>query len=160
MKLTKKLTDSFNAQIKAEMWSSNLYLSMYVYFKDKGLDGCAHWMKKQAEEELEHAHKLIDYGIMRDGEIKVSLIDAVPGAWESPLAVFEHVYKHECHVSELIDNLMDTAISEGDKATQEFLRWFILEQVEEEDTVKGILDKFEIYGVHGLFSIDHDLGKR
>lgn len=160
MELTKKLTKAFNDQINAEMWSSNLYLSMAVYFMDMGLDGCAHWMKKQSEEELEHANKLIDYGVKRGGKIVIGSIDAVPSEWESPLAVFEQVYKHECHVSELIDKLMDVAIAENDKATQEFLRWFITEQVEEEESAKSILDKFNVFGVHGLFSIDHDLGKR
>lgn len=160
MNLTKKLTDAFNEQIKAEMWSSNLYLSMAVYFMDYGLTGCAHWMKKQAEEEMEHAHKLIDYAVQREGKVKISQIDAVPTDWENPEEVFKHVYKHECHVSELIDNLMDLAIKEKDKATQEFLRWFITEQIEEEDTAKGILDKFRVFGVHGLYCVDHDLGKR
>ncbi len=160
MTLTKKLSDAFNEQIKAEMWSSNLYLSMAIYFMDAGLEGCANWMKKQAAEELEHAHKLIDYSSQRGGKAVVSQIDAVPGEWEGPQAVFEQVYKHECHVSELIDKLMDIAISENDKATQDFLWWFVKEQVEEEDTAKKILDKFNIYGVHGLYAIDKELGKR
>ncbi len=160
MTLTKKLTDAFNEQIKAEMWSSNLYLSMAIFLKDMGLDGCSHFMKMQAQEELEHAHKLIDYGIMRDGKIKLSAIDAVPSEWESPMDVFENVYKHEVHVSELIDKLMDLAIEENDKATQEFLRWFINEQVEEEDTAKSILDMFNVYGAHGLYCVDRKLGKR
>ncbi|MDR1156596.1 MAG: ferritin [Bacteroidales bacterium] len=160
MNLTKKLSDAFNEQIKAEMWSSNLYLSMAVYFMDAGLDGCAHWMKKQTAEELEHAHKLIDYAVKRGGKAAVSRIDAVPTQWDSPQAVFEHVYQHECHVSELIDKLMDLAIAENDRATQEFLRWFVSEQVEEEENARGILDKFRIFGVHGLYCINHDLGKR
>lgn len=160
MNLTKKLSDAFNEQIKAEMWSSNLYLSMAVYFMDAGLDGCAHWMKKQTAEELEHAHKLIDYSVKRGGKVTIGPIDATPDKWESPQAVFEQVYKHECHVSELIDKLMDAAIAENDKATQEFLRWFINEQVEEEEAAKAILDKFEIFGNHGLYSINHDLAKR
>lgn len=160
MELTKKLSDAFNEQIKAEMWSSNLYLSMAVYFMDMGLEGCAHWMKKQAAEELEHAHKLIDYAVKRGGKVLISQIDAVPGKWETPQAVFENVYKHELHVSALIDDLMDLAIAENDKATQEFLRWFVTEQVEEEETAKSIIDKFNIFGVHGLYCVDHELGKR
>lgn len=160
MELTKKLTDAFNEQIRAEMWSSNLYLSMAVYFMDMGLDGCAHWMKKQADEETGHARKLIDYGVMRGGKIAIGQIDAVPGEWKGPQAVFEEVYKHECHVSELIDKLMDIAVAEKDKATQEFLRWFVNEQVEEEDSARSIVDKFKIYGVHGLYAIDVELGKR
>lgn len=160
MELTQKLSAAFNEQIKAEMWSSNLYLSMAIHFMDCGLEGCANWMKKQAAEELEHAHKLIDYAIQRGGKVNVSAIDAVPTTWESPLAVFEHVYKHEKHVSELIDKLMDLAIAENDKATQDFLWWFVREQVEEEDNAKKIIDKFNVYGVHGLACIDHELGKR
>lgn len=160
MNLTKKLSDAFNDQIKAEMWSSNLYLSMAVHFMDQGLDGCAHWMKKQAEEEMEHAHKLIDYAVKRGGKVIINQIDAVPTEWESPQAVFEHVYKHELHVSELIDKLMDVAIAENDKATQDFLWWFVREQVEEEESAKAILDKFTNFGVHALFALDHQLGKR
>jgi len=160
MNLSKNLSDAFNEQIKAEMWSSNFYLSMFVYFKDLGLDGCANWMKKQSEEELEHVHKLIEYSIKRGGKVVIEPIDSVPNEWESPLAVFEHTYKHETHVSKLIDNLMDVAIAENDKATQDFLWWFVREQVEEEDSVKAILDKFKIFGVHGLYSVDHELGKR
>lgn len=160
MEFTQKLSDAFNEQIKAEMWSSNLYLSMAVYFMDTGLDGCAHWMKKQTAEELEHAHKLIDYSVKRGGKALVSPIDAVPATWNSPQEVFEHVYRHECYVSELIDQLMDLAVAENDKATQEFLRWFVNEQVEEEENAKGILDKFNIFGVHALYAINHDLGKR
>lgn len=160
MNLSKKLSDAFNDQIKKEMWSSNLYLSMAVHFMNVGLEGCAHWMKKQAEEELEHAHKLIDYAVKRGGDVKIGQIDAVPTAWETPLEVFEQVYKHELSVSESIDKLMDVAIAENDKATQDFLWWFVREQVEEEESAKGIIDKFNIYGVHGLYAIDRELGKR
>ena len=160
MVLTTKLTDAFNEQIQAEMWSSNLYLSMAVYFQNMGLTGCAHWMKKQTKEELEHADKLIEYGIKRGGKIKISQVDVVPETWDSPVAAFEHTYNHELTVSERIDNLMDVAIAENDRATQEFLRWFISEQVEEEDAAKSILDKFAVYGVHGLACIDRELGKR
>lgn len=160
MTLSEKLSNEFNKQINAEMWSSNLYLSMAVYFMNMGLEGCAHWMKKQAEEEMEHAHKLIDYAVKRGGKVVIGQINAVPSEWETPLAVFEFVYKHELHVSDLIDKLMDVAIAENDKATQDFLWWFVREQVEEEESVKSILDKFTIFGVHGLYSINHDLAKR
>jgi ferritin len=160
MNLTKKLEDAFNAQINAEMWSSNLYLAMAVYFMETGLDGCAHWMKKQSEEEMTHAHKLIDYAVKRGGKVMISRIDLVPHEWESPLAVFEKVYKHECYVSELIDKLMDLAIAENDKATQEFLRWFIDEQIEEEEDAKAILDKFTLFGNYALYGIDKELGSR
>jgi len=160
MVFTTKLTDAFNGQIQAEMWSSNMYLSMSVYFQDMGLTGCASWMKKQSQEEMEHAFKLIDFGIMRGGKIKISQVDAVPTEWDSPLAVLEKIYNQELLVSKCIDDLMDLAIAENDKATQEFLRWFVKEQIEEEDSAKSLLDKFNLFGSHALFYLDHELGKR
>lgn len=115
MILSRKLSDALNEQILAEMWSSNLYLSMYIHFSQIGLDGCAHWMKKQSQEELEHAYKMIDYSIQRGGQVKLDQVNVVPTAFGTPLEVFEHVYSHEVHVSELIDKLVDIAHAENDK---------------------------------------------
>ena len=50
--ISEKLQNAINEQITAEMWSSNLYLSMSFYFACEGFDGFAHWMKKQSQEEL------------------------------------------------------------------------------------------------------------
>ena len=109
MILSKELSEALNAQVNAEMWSANLYLSMAVYFKKAGLNGCAHWMEKQFEEENEHAQKMIDYAIERGGDIEIGQINVVPTGWGSPLEVFEHVYSHECKVSEMIDKMVDIA---------------------------------------------------
>ena len=53
--ISDKLQKAINEQIVAEMWSANLYLSMSFYLQREGYDGCATWMKKQSQEELEHA---------------------------------------------------------------------------------------------------------
>ena len=145
MILSKNLSKAFNEQVEAEMWSSNLYLSMSIYFQKAGLNGCAHWMRKQAEEEMEHAHKMIN---------------VVPTAWGTPLEVFEHVYKHEVHVSELIDKMVDIAEADNDHAAKDFLYGFVREQVEEESTAKAIVDKLKMYGEHHAILLDHELGKR
>lgn len=160
MTLSRKLSDALNEQILAEMWSSNLYLSMYIHFAQIGLDDCAHWMKKQSEEELEHAYKMIDYSVKRGGQVKLEQINVVPTAFGTPLEVFEHVYQHEVHVSELIDKLVDIAHAENDKATQDFLWGFVREQVEEEATAKNIVEKLKLYGEHHVAIMDHHLGKR
>ena len=160
MLLSTKLSEAFNAQVNAEMWSSNLYLSMAVYFKKEGLNGFAHWMEKQASEELEHAHKMINYWIDRGGDIMIGQVNVVPTAWGSPVEVFEHVYKHEKYVSELIDKMVDIAEEDKDHASRDFLFGFVREQVEEESTAKGILDDLKNYGDHHYGIIDHKLGKR
>ena len=160
MLLSTKLSEAFNAQVNAEMWSSNLYLSMAVYFKKEGLNGFAHWMEKQASEELEHAHKMINYEVNRGGDIMIGQVNVVPTAWGSPVEVFEHVYKHEKYVSELIDKMVDIAEEDKDHASRDFLFGFVREQVEEESTAKGILDDLKNYGDHHYGIIDHKLGKR
>lgn len=160
MQLSKNLSEAFNAQVNAEMWSSNLYLSMAVYFKKQGLNGFAHWMQKQADEELEHAHDMIDFCLDRGGYIEIQQVNVVPSGWGSALEVFEHVYKHETYVSELIDKMVDIAESDKDHAAKDFLYKYVREQVEEESTAKSIVDQLKNYGECHLGIMDHKLGKR
>lgn len=160
MQLSKNLSEAFNAQVNAEMWSSNLYLSMAVYFKKQGLNGFAHWMQKQADEELEHAHDMIDFCLDRGGNIEIQQVNVVPSGWGSALEVFEHVYKHETYVSELIDKMVDIAESDKDHAAKDFLYKYVREQVEEESTAKSIVDQLKNYGECHLGIMDYKLGKR
>ena len=158
--ISEKLQNAINEQITAEMWSANLYLSMSFYFEKEGFSGFANWMKKQSQEELEHAYVMADYIIKRGGVAKVDKIDVVPSGWGTPLEGFEHVYKHECHVSKMIDELVSVASAERDNATQDFLWGFVREQVEEEATAQGIVDKIKKAGDAGIFFIDSQLGQR
>ena len=137
--MTENLVKAFNAQVNAEMWSSNLYLSMSVYFAQNGYAGMAKWMRAQSKEELEHAYEMIDFVIKRGGNVEIGQVSVVPTAWGSVLEVFEHVYQHECHVSKLIDDLLDVAIKENDKAAQNFINGFVNEQVEEEDSAQALI---------------------
>lgn len=158
--ISERLQNAINDQITAEMWSSNLYLAMSFYFENEGFSGFAHWMKKQSQEELEHAYGMADYILKRGGVAKVNKIDAVPNNWGSVQEVFEQVYRHECHVSELIDNLVCIAREEKDNATQDFLFGFVREQVEEEATAQDIVGKIKKAGEAGLFFLDSQLGTR
>ncbi|MDY5119415.1 MAG: ferritin-like domain-containing protein, partial [Muribaculaceae bacterium] len=56
--ISEKLQKAINDQVKAEMWSANLYLAMSFYFKRNSYDGFANWMKKQSDEEMDHAMQL------------------------------------------------------------------------------------------------------
>ena len=158
--MTEKLQKELNVQINAEMWSSNLYLSMAFYLKNKGLDGCANWLMKQSQEELNHAYEIADYLSKRGEKAEVGMVDVVPTGWGDVAEVFKNVYDHECHVSKLIDELVDVASAEKDKATQDFLWGFVREQVEEEATAQGIVDKIKKAGDAGIFFIDSQLGQR
>lgn len=159
--MTEKLQKVFNEQVTAEMWSANLYLSMSFYLEREGYTGFASWLKKQSQEEMEHAYAIAGYIIKRGGIAKVEKIDVVPTGWGSPQEVFQHVYEHECHVSKLIDSLMEVAVSEKDNATQDFLWGFVHEQVEEEATALEIVDKMKRAGGDaGILFLDAQLGQR
>lgn len=158
--ISEKLQHAINEQVTAEMWSANLYLAMSFYFEKEGFSGFAHWMKKQYFEEMEHACSMAEYIVKRGGTAQIDKIDVVPNGWGTPLEVFDHVYKHERHVSALIDKLVDLAAAEKDKATQDFLWGFVREQVEEEATALGIYDRIKKAGDAGIFYIDSKLGQR
>lgn len=144
--ISEKLVKAINDQIIAELWSSNLYLQMAFFLKKEGWNGSAHWMLKQSAEEKDHALALADYVIKRGGEANVGMIDVVPDGWGSLLDVFQNVYEHECHVSGLVNDLVDLASAERDKATQDFLWGFVREQVEEEDSALTIVERLKRAG--------------
>ena len=158
--ISDKLQKAINEQIIAEMWSANLYLSMSVFLQKEGYDGCATWMKKQSQEELEHAYDMAAYVMKRGGVAKVDKIDVVPQEWDDVLAVFENVYEHECHVSKLIENVVKIASEEKDMASQDFLWGYVREQVEEEATAQGIVEKIRKADKAALLYIDDKLGQR
>jgi ferritin len=162
MFINKKMQDAINEQINAEMYSGYLYLSMSAYFERLSLSGFAHWMRIQFEEEQEHALKFFDYVHERGGEVELKAIAKPASTWDSPLAVFQEVLKHEQHVTDLIHKLYEIALEEKDYASQVLLQWYISEQVEEEDNASQIVATLERVEARqtGLYQLDHQLAKR
>lgn len=158
--ITDRLQKAINDQITAEMWSSQLYLQMSYFLKNQGWDGFSHWMALQALEEREHAIRMADYMSDRGGIVKLQMIDVVPEGWGSVLEIFEHAYSHECKVSKMIDTIVTISTEENDYATENFFRTFVDEQVEEEATASGIVDKLKKAGDAGIFFLDSQLGQR
>jgi ferritin len=160
--LSKKMEKAINQQINAEMYSSYLYLSMATYFESKSLGGFSNWMRQQAQEEMFHGMKMFDYVCERGGRVTLDKIDKPPSKWTSPLNAFENVLSHEQKVTGLINKLVDLAQKENDHATNIFLQWFVSEQVEEEDTAGGLVDKLILIGkdANGLFMLDSELAQR
>ena len=102
-----------------------------------------------------------DYMAKRGGIAKVDKIDVVPQEWENVLDAFENVYQHECHVSSLIDELVNVASAEKDKATQDFLWGYVREQVEEEATALNIVEKLKrCKDESGVLFLDDKLGRK
>jgi ferritin len=160
--ISKKMEKALNEQVNAELFSAYLYLSMEAYFKSLNLDGFANWMRVQTQEEIMHAMKIYDFIDERGGRIILKAIDGPDTKWDSPLAVFEAVYKHEQKVTGLINNLVNLAIEEKDHATNTFLQWFVNEQVEEESSADQIVQQLKMMenAPGGMFMLDRELGQR
>ena len=158
--ISNSLEKALNNQIVCEIYSANLYLSMSFYLEKEGYTGFSTWMKKQSAEEMDHASQMASYIIQRGGTAEVNTIEAVKKTWENPLNVFEDAYAHECKISESINNLLAQAQKEGDNATQDFLWQFVREQVEEEATASGIVDRIKRMGNNSLFNLDEQYGRR
>ncbi len=160
--INKTLESALNDQIKHELDSAYLYLSMSAYCADKGLGGFAHWLRLQFEEETGHAIRLFDYLLDRGGRVQLQGIEQPRGEFGTPIQVFEQVLEHERKVTGLIHELYALAVKEKDYATQVELQWFISEQVEEEKTAENILGQLKLVGESGpaLHKIDRQLAKR
>lgn len=160
--IKEKIQEALNQQLNAELFSSYLYLSMAAYFESINLKGFANWMRVQTQEELVHAMKFYNFIIERGGKAVLSAIEGPPTQWKSPLAVFEHAYQHEQKVTGLINNLVDLSIGEQDHATNNFLQWFVAEQVEEEASADEVVQKIKLMGdaSGGLFMLDQELAQR
>jgi ferritin len=160
--ISKKMEEALNSQINAELYSAYLYFSMAADFETKNLSGFARWMYTQAQEEFGHATRFYNYINEQQGKAKLGAIEAPPTEWASPLEVFEAAYKHEQHVTSLINNLVSLAMEEKDYATNIFLQWFVTEQVEEEASASTIAEKVKMIGEHpqGLFMMDRELAQR
>jgi ferritin len=160
--VSQKIQKALNEQVTWELYSSYLYLSMSAYFKSINLNGCATWMRVQAQEELIHAVKFYDFINARGGRVLLQTVKAPPTEWASPLKVFEETLKHERVVTSRINNLASLAVQEKDHATHIFLQWFVTEQVEEEESVNDVIQKLKLVSdaTGGLFMVDQELGKR
>jgi len=160
--LSKTMEKALNGQINAELYSGYLYQAMHAWCLDQGLEGFANWMQVQALEEATHALRIYGHVAERGGRVVLAAIEKPQEAWDSALAMFEHVYEHEQKVTALINDLVTLAVEERDYATQNFLQWFVAEQVEEEASAGEVVGKLELAGGKGsgLFMIDRDLGAR
>ncbi len=160
--MSPKMTEALNQQINEEYYSNYIYLAMAAYLEDQDLEGMAHWMRMQAQEEYLHAMKIFDYMIERGARIELKPVAAPPKEWESPLAAFEGALEHERYMTGNINTLADLAISERDHATNNILQWYVTEQVEEEANVDSIVKKLKMMGGggHGLFMMDRELASR
>lgn len=162
MKLSEKLLHALNEQVKLELNSAYVYLGMSLNMSDAHFNGFSTWLRKQYEEEMAHAYKLISYIQGRKGKVELGAIAAYKEQYECPVETAKAVLAHEETVTRSIHALYELALAEKDLATQNLLQWYITEQIEEENTAQDVLDRFTMAkdNIGGLMIIDSQLGAR
>ena len=160
--LSKKLEAAYNAQINAEFWSAYLYLSMAAFCRNEGFNGIGNWFEVQFKEEQDHAMIFYNYVIARGNKVTLAPIAAVDTKWNSPLDAFKSTLSHEQKVTSLINNLYALAVDEKDFASQSMLKWFIDEQVQEEQVASDTVNNLKLLNgnSYGLYMLDKELGAR
>lgn len=160
--LSAKMQKALNTHLNEEFYSSYLYLSMAAYFEAKNLKGFANWFRIQTQEEYMHGMKFFDFILQKGGKVTLGQIAEPKIEWKSISEVFAETLKHEQKITGLINKLVEVAMLEKDFATNNFLQWFVTEQVEEEANVEEIIQKIEMIGDNksGLYMLDNELGTR
>ena len=155
--LNKKVEDICNRQVEREGYSTSLYLAMASWAETNGLSGVAGWMYNQSDEERGHMLKFIKYINERGGKAVMPALKKPPAEYKSVEDVFKEVLKHEEFITASINEIVALTLEEKDFNTQNFLQWFVMEQVEEESSVRIILDKLRLVGKNNMYEFDRDI---
>jgi ferritin len=160
--LSEKLMTTINDQINYEYYSANVYIAMQAYCASNDLEGFANFFKVQVQEENFHATKFFNYLNQMGGRVLIDAIPAPKNDFESILHVFKEGLEHERKVTQRVYNLMDIATDEREHATISLLKWFIDEQVEEENSFNNIIKRLERTGNDSaaLYMLDSELMTR
>jgi ferritin len=155
--LKKRIEDICNRQIEREGFSSNLYVAMASWAETSGFSGVAAWLYSQADEERLHMLKFIKYINERGGKAVIPALKKPVSDYKSVEDVFKEVLKHEEFVTESINEIVALTLEEKDFNTHNFLQWFVFEQVEEEASVRTIIDKIRLVGNNNMYQFDKDI---
>ena len=157
-----KVQDAINKQINNELSASYTYLAMSSYCDRENFLGCSRWLRLQSQEEYDHAMRLLDFLLARDGNVKLEAIAEPDVKYKSIAAIFEQAYDQEKETTTEIDELYDLTHKEKAFAALVELQWFITEQVEEEKTAREIVAKFHQCkdDPSALMDLDRELGAR
>ncbi len=139
--ISKKFNDALNKQIKEELDSGYLYLSMSFWLEEKAYHNLANWYYLQAQEEYVHAKKFMDYIVETGGTVELLGLAKPKSNWESIKQIIDAGYKHEQYITGTIVALVKLAEEISELQARTLLQWFIDEQIEEEANASELIDK-------------------
>ena len=139
----KSFPDALNEQISNEFAAHQQYIGAAVYYDAETLPRLAHFFYRQAVEERNHAMMMVQYLIDVDEEVRIPDIAAQQTRFEDPVAPVRMALEQEQRVGEEINDLFKLARDAGDYKAEQFMQWFVKEQVEEVATMTDLLTVIE-----------------
>jgi ferritin len=154
MLISKELNAAFNEEIGLELFSSHQYMVMAAWFDELALKKLSELFFKQGEEERTHAMKFIKYVMDAGGKVEIPTVDAPQSTYATVEEAIRASYDWEMEVTRRINALMALAIDQKDYIAQDFLRWFVTEQLEEVSSMDRLLKVVRQAGDRNLIMLE------
>lgn len=154
MLISKELNAAINEQVGHEFQAAHQYANIACYFDSLGLKKLGKMFIKQSEEEHSHAMKFVDYVMETGGKVAVPAVVATQSEFGSVEEAVQLSLDWEWEVTRRINALMALSIEQKDYAAQDFLRWFVTEQVEEISTMDNLLKIVRQSGPKNLIMLE------
>ncbi len=151
--LDTKFNGLLREQIRSEFTASQQYVAIAVYFDGADLPRLAAHFYAQAVEERNHAMMLVQYLLDRDADVEIPAVDAVLNSFDTPAQALRLALEQERTVTEQVSRLAAVARDEGDYLGEQFMQWFLKEQVEEVATMTTLVRIAERAGAN-LFHLE------
>jgi bacterioferritin B len=131
--------ERLNDQIANEFAAHQQYVAIAVHYDGETLPQLARFFYRQALEERDHAMMMVQYLLDADAEVTIPGVDAPRSRFTDIVEPVTVALEQERRVSEQINGLAITAREAGDLTSEQFMQWFIKEQVEEVATMSDLL---------------------
>jgi bacterioferritin B len=135
--------DALNEQISNEFAASQQYVGAAVYYDAETLPRLAAFFYRQAVEERNHAMIMVQYLLDTNEDVRIPDIKAQQTRYEDVTGPVKMALEQEKRVSDEIFDLFKLARDAGDYRAEQFLSWFVKEQVEEVSSITDLLNVCE-----------------
>lgn len=123
--------DLLRAQVRNEFTASQQYIAVAVWFDDQDLPQLAAHFYKQALEERNHAMMIVRYFLDKDLPVAIPGVNDVRWEFSTVLEPLQLALDQEKTVTDQIEALARAAREDGDYLGEQFMQWFLKEQIEE-----------------------------
>jgi bacterioferritin B len=135
----KRFVEALNDQVANEFAASHQYVAIAAHYESQTLPQLASFFYQQAVEERGHAMMMIKYLLDTDSPVRLREVASPEGSFADHIAPIRLALEQEKTVSAQIGDLFGVARDEGDYLSEQFVQWFLKEQVEEVASMSALL---------------------